>query len=117
MAGLVVVILSFSSALALGEYRAYRLALVHELTKQRRVVVSTLDHLQYSTYYPVAPSETVEYLESWICPGRTADFAQTCPNPAAIVGLSKAQQDSQQTPPSVPAATPQVAPVAPVAPP
>ena len=71
-----------------AEYRAFRL----QITKinrdpqnteppEIRTTMSTLDPLQYPYYYPLADNEIVSYTETWMCRGRTSDFAPICPPP------------------------------------
>ncbi|MBV2167388.1 MAG: hypothetical protein KUL82_01665, partial [Bdellovibrio sp.] len=45
-----------------------------------RLVESTLDHIQYRYYYPVAADEEVTYIDTWRCYGRTDGFQPHCPN-------------------------------------
>lgn len=46
-----------------------------------RLVESTLDHIQYRYYHPVAADEDVTYIATWRCYGRTDGFKPHCPNP------------------------------------
>lgn len=46
-----------------------------------RYVTTTLDPEQYRGYYTVANDETVTYIETWRCFGRTDGFKPLCPNP------------------------------------
>lgn len=41
---------------------------------------STLDPLQYPTYYPLRPNQYVVYVDTWRCRGRTNE-KPLCPNP------------------------------------
>lgn len=66
---------------AKAEYRAYELAIVHEPTGQTRIVLSTLDDLQYVGYYPLNAGERVEIRSHWMCWGRSDHFKSICPNP------------------------------------
>ncbi|MGE0764518.1 MAG: hypothetical protein AB7N80_14680 [Bdellovibrionales bacterium] len=68
---------------AQAEYRAYELNIRNPETGSERRAISTLDHLQYSSYYPIKTGEVVEYVTSWRCYGRTGSFRKTCPNPKA----------------------------------
>lgn len=45
-----------------------------------QVVLSTLDPLQYTTYFPVGPDKYVVYTDTWRCRGRT-NGQDLCPNP------------------------------------
>ncbi|WP_413575164.1 hypothetical protein ACLVWU_12840 [Bdellovibrio sp. HCB290] len=46
-----------------------------------RLVESTLDPDQYRGFYPVAADETVTYIDTWRCYGRTGGMQPHCPNP------------------------------------
>jgi hypothetical protein len=76
-----------------AEYRVFTLIIQNAQTKEIRTVTSTLDPLQYPSYYPLNPDEKVSYTETWRCFGRTGDFAAYCPNP-------KAQPASENAPPN-----------------
>ncbi|WII71390.1 hypothetical protein QJS83_13050 [Bdellovibrio sp. 22V] len=71
-----------------AEYRVFLLKISKKPADPRapasqdfRLVESTLDHVQYRYYYPVAPNEEVTYIDTWRCYGRTDDFKPHCPNP------------------------------------
>jgi hypothetical protein len=67
---------------ASAEYRAYQLAVVNSQTKASRLVEpTTIDHLQYYTYYNVRQIEYVQLVSTWMCPGRTDNFEPICANP------------------------------------
>lgn len=67
-------------SLALAEYRVFELVIRNTETQTEKVVISTLDPLQYTDYYPVLQNEVVLYRDTWMCYGSTA-YRQTCPNP------------------------------------
>lgn len=51
-----------------------------------RLVESTLDPVQYRGYYLVASDEVIEYIDTWMCTGRTNQFTGShCPNPKAQI--------------------------------
>lgn len=59
-----------------------------------RLVESTLDHLQYRSYFSIPSDEAVTYVTSWKCRGRTDEFKPYCPNPKAAAqsaGVSPAK--------------------------
>lgn len=62
-----------------AEYRAYLLTIKNEKAGSERKITSTLDHIQYPGYYPLAAGETVLYSDSWMCRGNTANFTTICP--------------------------------------
>ncbi|ASD65512.1 hypothetical protein [Bdellovibrio bacteriovorus] len=77
-------------AFAQAEYRVFLLKITKKTaapqaqqpeTQDFRLVESTLDHVQYRYYYPVAADEEVTYIDTWRCYGRTSDFQPHCPNP------------------------------------
>ena len=45
-----------------------------------RIFPSTLDPEQYRGYYPVASDEIIQYIDTWMCRGRT-DGKKLCPSP------------------------------------
>lgn len=64
-----------------AEYRAFQLVIEDSGTKSKRVVQTTLDHLQYRDYYPVAVTERISIQDSWMCFGNTSDETPICPKP------------------------------------
>ena len=64
-----------------AEYRAYKLAILDDATKHERVVVGTLDPLQYSGYFQVKKTESVRLTATWMCRARSDGFAPICPPP------------------------------------
>lgn len=72
------------SATAAAEYRAFLLRIAKRTSPQDyRLVVSTLDPLQYPSYYTVEADEVVTYDDTWMCRGRTGDARPICPSPRA----------------------------------
>ena len=76
------IILTFTPS-SFAEYRAYRLRIINSVTGQERLVMSTMDHLQYPDYFPVQGTETVGYVESWMCHGNTSGYKPICAPPSA----------------------------------
>ena len=68
------------SLTAHAEYRVFQLRLTKTdgFTKE---VLSTLDAYQYTSYYPVEPDVSVEYVDSWLCLGDTSNFRKYCEKP------------------------------------
>lgn len=64
-----------------AEYRAYELLLVDTATGQESVIISTFDHIQYPGYHPIGPTQTLSYLDSWMCYENTSGFKPICPKP------------------------------------
>lgn len=48
-----------------------------------RLIESTLDPEQYRGYYQIAADETIVYIDTWMCRGRTNHLQSFCPNPKA----------------------------------
>lgn len=69
------------SAGAHAEYRMFTLKITNTQTQDYRLVDSTLDPIQYPSYYAVAKDEIVEYTDTWRCFGRTGGGQPPCPNP------------------------------------
>jgi hypothetical protein len=67
---------------ASAEYRVFLLG-IKATPKAREVkVLSTLDDLQYQTYYKMAPAQETRLIDHWMCWGRTNDFKKLCSKPA-----------------------------------
>jgi hypothetical protein len=97
---LTLLFLSVATLTANAEYRAYRLEIVDENSQVLREVLTTMDHLQYPAYYSVNAGEYVRYGDSWMCWGRTDQFAKICPNPAG--GANGTQTDDKLRNPASP---------------
>lgn len=64
---------------------------------------STLDPLQYPTYYPIAEDEQVVYIDTWRCRGRTNE-KPLCPNPRLAEEANTAETEVPPTAPALPEA-------------
>lgn len=64
-----------------AEYRVFLLEIRNPEKKLTRQIYSTMDPVQYSSVYPLAPQEIIMYQDTWLCPGNTAHFQQHCPRP------------------------------------
>jgi TatA/E family protein of Tat protein translocase len=66
-------------------YRVFKLKVTTYDPKNRpkkvRIVLSTVDHLQYQYFYNVALTEKVELLDHWYCPGDTGNYRALCKPP------------------------------------
>jgi hypothetical protein len=69
------------SLTAQAEYRVFTLMIHNEKTNESRQFDSTLDPEQYKTFYPLNANETIVYIDTWRCKGRTSDFKQLCLKP------------------------------------
>lgn len=76
-------IVFFLSQLLFADYRVYELNVSNQVTGESRVVTSTLDQIQYPSYYPLQPNESIAYKQSWMCFGNFSKFKKHCPNPKA----------------------------------
>ncbi|MFP5518731.1 MAG: hypothetical protein ACLGGX_02415 [Bdellovibrionia bacterium] len=74
---------------AMAEYRVFLLEITTtsndpSIPPEKKVFPSTLDPEQYRGYYPVQNNQTIKYLDTWLCVGRTGGFKPLCPNPREI---------------------------------
>lgn len=81
--------------LSFAEYRVFELVIRNTEDNSEKIVVSTLDPIQYTDYYPVRPQEIVLYRETWMCYGATA-FKKTCPNPRLGSNAEQARQPASE---------------------
>lgn len=70
-----------------------------------RLVRSNLDHLQYGQYYPLLPGEKIQYIDTWMCRGRTGGMTLVCKSPREIA--SEQAADVAAAPPTSPVASPE----------
>jgi hypothetical protein len=97
---------------AVAEYRAYRIAIRNSVTGAERMVVATLDPLQYPGYIPLRPNESASLAASWMCRSRSDWFTPTCPEPPRInkmpvnAPLSASESASESAPSGAPGAAP-----------
>ncbi|MFK8137164.1 MAG: hypothetical protein AB8E15_02280 [Bdellovibrionales bacterium] len=66
-----------------AEYRVFELSLTKPNGNQK-TIISTLDAYQYSTYNPLDPDQSIEYVDSWICGGNTSGFKNYCEKPERV---------------------------------
>ena len=64
-----------------AEYRAFILHLFNSEKNLVRLIETTLDPDQYKTIYPLSPHESLTYVETWRCKGRTDFFKPICAKP------------------------------------
>ena len=64
-----------------AEYRTYELKIKDHSNQKERLIITTFDHIQYTDYYALNPNESIEYVDSWMCWGNTANFKSPCPKP------------------------------------
>ena len=74
---------------AFAEYRAFELVISNQTGGQGRVVVTTLDDIQYAGYHHVRKDETVAIQDTWMCWRRSDGPAAICPNPKKAAPNSK----------------------------
>lgn len=83
---LVLVFLLFSFQV-MAEYRVFTLHIINHQSQNVRIVESTLDPVQYRGVYPLEAHESITYVETRKCLGRTDFHKSYCRKPA--------QQDQQ----------------------
>ena len=66
---------------ASAEYRVFTLMITNTKTGENRQLDSTLDPLQYISFYPLKADETIHYTQTWRCRGNTSHFKVYCPQP------------------------------------
>ena len=66
---------------AFAEYRVFELVIQNQETKSERVIVSSLDPLQYPGYYNLSPKEIVMYRDTWMCWGDSSYHKKYCAKP------------------------------------
>lgn len=72
----------FISSFSWAEYRVFKLQITNSKTKQIKQFQSTLDPIQYTNLYPLAQFESITYVQTWRCKGRTDLFKPHCEPPA-----------------------------------
>ncbi|MBC7467145.1 MAG: hypothetical protein H7256_14240 [Bdellovibrio sp.] len=74
--------LAIATALsAQADYRIFKLQFTNKKTKAIRTMESTLDPEQYKSIYGSNPDETLTYVQTWRCWGRTDWFKPHCQSP------------------------------------
>ena len=86
------------SPFAQAEYRVYKLGVKYHPKNPNDTehqVLTTLDHLQYETYYKITSEQQTRLIKHWMCWGRTDLHAAYCPEPLSL-------QKQDQSPNSAP---------------
>lgn len=78
---ILILILIFPFEFLQAEYRAFLLQKKNMKTQFSQEFLSTLDPEQYQTYFPLLNDETLTYIETWRCYGRTDFFKPICQKP------------------------------------
>jgi hypothetical protein len=91
----------FLSPATHAEYRVYRLGIKYDQKQKKEIeVLTTLDHIQYLTYYKITPTQETRLIEHWMCRGRTDEFKKYCTKPIAsspiVPNIQQAQGPSSQ---------------------
>lgn len=73
-----------------AEYRAFLLQITDSRSGSERLVISTLDELQYRDYYHLHPAESLQRLDTWMCWARSDHGQPICPNPRTLAPESTA---------------------------
>ena len=95
----VLAITLFAASIARAEYRVYQLGVTYVPGEKEVVVLSTLDHLQYVSYYQITSNQATRLIDHWMCPGDTSSFKTYCANPKTLNPGSETQTPA---PPSTP---------------
>jgi hypothetical protein len=66
---------------AQAEYRVFLLGVTYDDTSGEQQVLSSLDNLQYDTYYKITSNQKTRIIDHWMCWGRTDDFKPYCDKP------------------------------------
>ena len=69
------------SVLAQADYRVFKLQFTNNKTKAVRTMQSTLDPEQYKSVYGDNKDESLTYVQTWRCWGRTDWFKDHCQSP------------------------------------
>ena len=91
-----------------AEYRTYKLAIRYDEKQKKDIeVLTTLDDLQYATYYKITPTQTTKLIDHWMCRGRTDQFKRYCAKslsksqaPVAQAALNRAPPTAAPPPPA-----------------
>ncbi len=76
-----------------AEYRAFLLQIKSPEEETPKLVKSSLDPKQYRGYYPLKSNETITYIDTWRCSGRTGGLLPICKSPKELAA-EKAETDS-----------------------
>jgi Tfp pilus assembly protein FimV len=96
--------------LAWAEYRVFMIQMVTPEGKVVKEFPSTLDPLQYPSYYLVPAGLQLQYSKTWMCMGSTENFKKTCPDPAAAPTAPPATAPVTPSSPATPQSSPQQTP-------
>ncbi|HRK08381.1 MAG TPA: hypothetical protein PLZ57_11480 [Pseudobdellovibrionaceae bacterium] len=92
--------LSLFAPQASAEYRAFLLQITDSRSGSERLVISTLDELQYRDYYHLHPAESLQRLDTWMCWARSDHGQPICPNPRTLSPEAAASTANGATPPT-----------------
>lgn len=68
-----------------------------------RQIQTTLDPEQYKTLYPLNEGETLTYVDTWMCKGRTDDFRPHCDKPVKAAPAAASLDQAGRQPANSPA--------------
>jgi hypothetical protein len=66
-----------------AEYRAYRLGVKYDEKTAEQEILTTLDDMQYVTYFNLTPNQKVRLIDHWMCWGRTDYLKAPCSRPSS----------------------------------
>ena len=91
---------------AQAEYRVYRLGVKYDDNSQEQQVLTTLDNIQFDTYYKITSTQATRIIEHWMCRGRTDNFTPYCEKPIPQNRLGSSSQASNAPQPDQGPVTP-----------
>lgn len=95
-------LLILTTSIAKAEYRAFLLKISSPGSPDFRLVKSSLDPSQYPGYYPLRQGEQIQYIDTWMCRGRTNEDADICPSPRASPQEVPPATEGEAAPAAVP---------------
>ena len=73
-----------ASITAQAEYRVFMLLLSNTKAASAKQIQTTLDPDQYRTLFPLNEGESLTYVDTWMCTGRTDFFKTHCEKPEKV---------------------------------
>jgi hypothetical protein len=96
-----VLVILFTS-IAQAEYRVFILLLSNKKNASTRQIQTTLDPEQYKTLYPLNEGETLTYVDTWMCRGRTDNFNPHCDKPVKQAPVAASPDQTGRQPANSP---------------
>lgn len=77
-----------------AEYRAFLLEVKNPDGAVVKTFKSSLDPDQYRGFYPLQDGESITYIDTWMCRGRTENFQPICASPREQMPTSVGETSS-----------------------